>query len=72
MGKSVSVSWRPLVTDDVEAQHIRCHELQDTNELSVLEAKLKGQHVKALILINTQDNYFVTSKILEGKRYIVL
>ena len=61
------VDWKPLVTDDVQAQHIRCHELQEGDELSMLVANFKGQHAKALILINTQDNYSIAPQFLEGR-----
>ena len=61
------VDWKPLVIDDVESQHIRCHELQEGDELSMLVANFKAKHAKALILINTQDNYSIASQFLEGR-----
>ena len=67
MYKCVPVDWKPLVTDSIESQHIRCHELQEGNELSMLVANFKGQHAKALVLINTQDNYSFAPQFLEGK-----
>ena len=61
------MDWKPLVTDNVESQHIRCHELHEGDELSMLVANFKAQHAKAVILINTQDNYFIAPRFLEGR-----
>ncbi len=66
MDKCVPVDWKILVTDDVQSQHIRCHPLQDGDELSMLVSNFKEQHAKAVILINTQDNYSIAPQFLKG------
>ncbi len=67
MDKCVPVDWKILVTDDVQSQHIRCHPLQDGDELSMLVSNFKEQHAKAVILVNTQDNYSIDRQFLEGE-----
>ena len=67
MEKYVPVDWKILVTDDVQSHHIRCHELQDGDELSMLVSNFKDQHAKAVILINTQNNYSIVPQFLESK-----
>ena len=64
--KCVPVDWKVLVSDDVESEHIRCHGLRDGDDLSMLVANFKGQHAKALILLNTQENYSIAPQFLEG------
>ncbi len=67
MDKCVVVDWKILVTDDVQSHHIRCHQLQDGDKLSMLVSNFKEQHAKAVILINTQDNYSIVPQFLEGE-----
>ncbi len=67
MEKCVPVDWKILVTDDVQSQHIRCHPLQEGDELSMLVSNFREQHAKAVILINTQDNYSIAPQFLEGQ-----
>ncbi|XP_064393609.1 uncharacterized protein LOC135341066 isoform X2 [Halichondria panicea] len=66
MDKCVAVDWKIMVTDDVQSHHIRCHQLQAGDKLSVLLSNFKKQHAKAVILINTQDNYSIVPQFLEG------
>ncbi len=66
--KYMSVDWNIMVTaDDVQSHHIRCHQLQVGDELSMLVSNFKKQHAKAVILINTQDNYSIALQFLEGE-----
>ena len=67
MDKCVAVDWKIMVTDDVQSHHIRCHQLQAGDKLSVLLSNFKKQHAKAVILINTQDNYSIVPQFLEGE-----
>ena len=60
------VDWKILATEDVQSQHIRCHELLPKDDLAMLVANFKQAHAKAVILINTQENYSIAPQFLEG------
>ena len=63
--KLTPVNWKLLVTEKVESQHIRCHELQAGDNLSELIASFQKAHALAVVLINTSDNYILQSSFLE-------
>ena len=63
--KLTPVDWKLLVTEKVESQHIRCHELQAGDNLSELIASFQKAHALAVVLINTSDSYILQSSFLE-------
>ena len=65
--KYMPVDWILLVANKVQGQHIRCHTLQQGDNLSFLIATSKAQQAEAIILINTQDNYSIAPQFQEGR-----
>ena len=66
MDKLIPVDWKLLVTEDVESQHVRCHELQAGDNLSELIAGFQKACAVAVVLINTSDNYILHPSFLLG------
>ncbi len=63
-----AVEWKLLVTGDgVQSQHIRCHQLIEGDDLSMLVSDFKEKHAKAVILINTHDSYSIAPQFLKGQ-----
>ena len=61
------VDWKLLVTtEDIESQHIRCHELQTGDKLSELVAGFQNSYAVAVVLINSNDNYSLHPTFLAG------
>ena len=73
--KSAPVDWKLLVSEDVQSQHIRWHELQAGDDLPKLIADFQNAYAMAVVLINTTDNYSLHPSFLKGtkvSRYPVL
>ena len=66
--KLAPVDWKLLVTEDVESQHIRCHELQTGDNLPELIAAFKKAYAVAVVLINTSEDYSMNSSFLTKKQ----
>lgn len=66
MDKCVAVDWRILTAEDVQSQHIRCHQLHPDDDLAMLVSNFKEGHAKAVILVNTQENYSIAPQFLKG------
>ena len=65
MDKAIKMDWKCISNEDVQSQHIRCHELQSGDNICELFHQFKKAHSKALILINTQNNYSLNSEFVE-------
>lgn len=58
MEKSSPVNWLYLVAQDEETQNIRVHQLEETDNLpELLDEFSTRNYAKAVVLINTEDNY---------------
>ena len=67
MDKPVLVDWRIVVNDDdIQSQHVRCHALQPGDNVKELVATFRKALAKAVVLINTQDNYTLAPEFTEG------
>jgi len=65
--KLAPVDWKLLVTtEDIESQHIRCHELQTGDNLSELVARFQNSYAVAVVLINSTNNYSLHPTFLPG------
>ena len=65
--KPVQIDWKIIVNnDDIECQHIRCHALQPGDSIKELVSTFKKALAKAVVLINTQDNYTLSPELTEG------
>ena len=65
--KPVQIDWKIIVNnDDIECQHIRCHALQPGDSIKELISTFKKALAKAVVLINTQDNYTLSPELTEG------
>ena len=65
--KLAPVDWKLLVTtEDIESQHIRCHELQTGDNLPELVASFQNSYAVAVVLINTSDNFTLHPRFLAG------
>ena len=62
------MDWKLLVTENVGCQNIRCHELQAGDKLQELITGFQETNAKAVVLINTSDDYFLHPSILEGTK----
>ena len=70
MDKCVPVDWKLIVTEDVQSQHIRCHELKFDDNLVDLVYRFKKTYAKAVVLINTQENYNIAPQLLSRAKGI--
>ena len=66
MEKSLPVSWQYLATEDIESENIRCHQLQPEDPVAELLSKFRKSYAKAVVLINTEDNYQLAQEFLVG------
>ena len=70
MEKSVPLNWTTLVPFDahmlVEAHHVFYYQLKVGDDLCTLIPSFQERCVDAVILINTTDNYSISSFSLEG------
>ena len=64
--KLVLIDWKIIVNDDIQSQHIRCHALQPGDKVKDLISSFKQALAKAVVLINTQDNYTLAPELIEG------
>ena len=64
--KPVLVDWKIIVNDDIQSQHIRCHALQSDDKVKDLISLFRKALAKAVVLINTQDNYTLAPEFTEG------
>jgi len=63
--KLTPVDWKLLVTNEnLESQNIRCHELQDGDNLPELIAGFQKAHAVSIVLINTSDDYILHHSFL--------
>ena len=60
------MDWKLLVTENVGCQNIRCHKLQAGDKLQELVTGFQETNAKAVVLINTSDNYFLHPSIWTG------
>ena len=64
------LDWTTLVTFDahehVEAHHIFCYQLKIGDNLSILVPSFQQRCVEAVIIINTENSYSISSFSLEG------
>lgn len=65
-----SVGWYLLATEDEEMGNIRLHELVKGQPFADLLVKLDHTLTKALVLINTEDNYEVAEEFVSGVREV--
>ena len=57
------MDWKLLVTENVGCQNIRCYELQAGDKLQELITGFQETNAKAVVLINTSDDYFLHPSI---------
>ena len=62
----VRVDWKILTAEGIECQHIRLHQLQQSDDLNELAAKYKKSLAVAMILVNTQDSYELAEQLYHG------
>lgn len=65
MDKAIKMDWKCISNEDVQSQHIRCHELHSGDNVRELFNQFKKAHSKALILINTQNSYSLNSEFVQ-------
>ena len=58
------MDWKFLEKDAIEGEHIRCHKLQENEELAKVLVIFETHNAKAVVLINTSDSYCLTPKLL--------
>ena len=66
MEKPLPVNWQYLTTTDIETENIRCHQLQPDDSVAELLSKFRKNNAKAVILINTEDNYQLPKEFVVG------
>ena len=66
MTSSAAVDWKILVIEDVQSQNIRCHELKAGDQLHELLEHFQSFYTKAVVLINTQENYTLAPEFHEA------
>ena len=65
--KPVQIDWKIIVNnDDIVSEHIRCHALQPGDSIKELVSTFKKALAKAVVFINTQDNYTLSPELTEG------
>ena len=62
------MDWKLLVTENVGCQNIRCHKLQSGDKLQELITGFQETNAKAVVLINTSDDYFLHPSIWAGTK----
>ena len=66
MEKSLPVSWQYLATEDIKSDNIRCHHLQPGDTVAELLNEFRKNCAKAVVLINTVDNYQLSQEFVVG------
>ena len=69
------MDWKCIANDDIQSQHIRCHQLQSGDKVQELVHSFRKAHSKALVLINTQNSYSLDSEFVEeigGRHYPII
>ena len=57
--------WTPVIMCDATYEHVRCHQLQPEDDLPSLLANLDSSPgTKALLLINSEKNFFIQQSLL--------
>lgn len=72
MERSVPVGWQHLAMEDEEAQNIRLHELQKGEELPGLLEGFEKSYAKAVVLINTEDSYELSTDLVTSVKEVQL
>ena len=62
------MDWKLLITENVGCQNIRCHELQAGDKLQELITDFQETNAKAVVLINTSNDYSLNRPILAGTK----
>ena len=60
------VDWTLLEVEDIEGEHIRCHELLGKELLEDLFQRYKQADSKAVVLINTEDSHTLPPDLVSG------
>ena len=63
---SIPVDWKLLETEDIEGENIRCHQLQGDELLTELFERYRNSDSKAVVLINTSDDYQLAPDLVSG------
>ena len=63
---STPVDWKLLETEDIEGENIRCHQLQGNELLTELFERYRNSDSKAVVLINTSDDYQLAPDLISG------
>lgn len=66
MDKPIPVNWKIIVNNDVHSQHVGCHALHPGDNAKELVATFRRALAKAVVLVNTQDNYTLAPEFTEG------
>ena len=66
MGRSSPVDWQYLITEHQETQNIRLHQLQADDCLPDLLEQFKGSYAKAVVLVNMEDSYKLSSELVNS------
>ena len=66
LGQSTPVDWTLLELEDIEGEHIRCHELLGNELLEDLFQRYKQADSKAVVLINTEDSHILPPDLVSG------
>ena len=64
--KPSPVDWKILVSEDVQSQHIRCHELRPEDNLPQLVAQYQQAYAVATVVINSEDSHTLNPSYLQG------
>ena len=66
MEKSLPVDWLYLTTKDMKSDNIRLHQLNTGDPVAELLDKFRKNHAKAVVFINTEDNYQLVQEFVVG------
>ncbi len=64
--RSTPVDWKLLETEDIQGEHIRCHQLLGNELLPDLFEQYRKSDTKAVILVNSVDTYRLSDDLLVG------
>ena len=65
-----SINWTSVTAEDVQYDHIRCHILQEGDDLPLLVTALDANlYSRALILINITNNYHIDPVFLSAESH---
>ncbi len=64
------MDWQYLVTEDVsiEAENIRCHQLEKGDQVEELVERYTQSYAKALLLFNTSNDYKLEGEFLSRRK----